>query len=250
MFNRRRRYYKKDHGGINFWLSTSDLLSGMLFLFLLLLLFFSLQFKKKERYLTSQVQQLTAPNMARGTLLLDLQKMLEREGIHVEVLPTEGILRLTESTLAFEEAKALPAAAHLKNLTILAKVLKKTLPCMSQSNSAPKIPQDPQAYPCPFDDDQKNSLDTLLIEGHTDAIPLKAKAEYIDNLSLSAARATTVLRLLMQCEEELGQLHNRKGEPILAASGYSSLRPLKGVSPVDPRNRRIDIRFLMDVNEN
>lgn len=259
MFSRRRRKKEfSEKGGINFWLSASDLLSSLIFLFLLLLLFFSLQFKDKELSLAFQVQTLKAPAQMRKDLLHDLQTMLKKEGVDVVVLPEEGILRFTEQTLNFEEAKAFPHKEKLSNLALLARALNKVLPCMANSPLGKKEelvsgpPPDWCPYPsgntapyhCPGS--SNGQLDTLLIEGHTDAFPLRVRAEYVDNFSLSAARATTVLRLLMLCEGRLGQLFNSRGEPLLAASGYSSLRPLPGVNPFDARNRRIDIRFLME----
>lgn len=71
------------------------------------------------------------------------------------------------------------------------------------------------------------------IEGHTDSIPIKGK--YKDNWDLSTARATSIVRILVD---------NYKVDPIrVIASGHSSYDPLDTNSTPEGRgkNRRTEI---------
>ena len=74
-------------------------------------------------------------------------------------------------------------------------------------------------------------------EGHTDRLPIRS-SQYPSNWELSTARATAVVRFLV---EEQGLSPAR-----LAARGMGEHQPLFPDDPVrgEPRNRRVEIRIL------
>ena len=76
----------------------------------------------------------------------------------------------------------------------------------------------------------------LLIEGHTDNVPIKTK-KFPSNWELSTVRATTVLRKLAAA----GVPQDR-----LAAVGYADRRPLRDNNTAENRafNRRVEFRFI------
>lgn len=82
----------------------------------------------------------------------------------------------------------------------------------------------------------------ILVEGHTDSDPVKYKNKYPTNWELSTARATNVLRRLVE---------NSGIDPVrISAAGYSHYHP---VAPNDTpenkaKNRRADIVILGDSN--
>ena len=80
----------------------------------------------------------------------------------------------------------------------------------------------------------------LAVEGHTDNVPISGR--YASNWELSTARATTVLRELI---ERHGISPSR-----LSASGYADERPLAGNDTVEGRaaNRRVELVVLADVS--
>ena len=244
-----------------FWISVSDLMAGLIFIFLITLTVFSIQFKEEQNSFIKAKAELQAPAKTRNQILLDLKELLSKNGLEVETYPEEGILRLTDQTLSFPAAKALPKGENLGNLGKLAKALTLVLPCHSnyvepkeEAEDASESPEWCQplrlesGYQCKTK--YKGSIETVMIEGHTDATAVKAGAGYRDNLALSAARATTVLRLLKLCDSRLGALYNQKDQPIIGASGYSDLRPVFKDQPRDHRNRRIDVRLVMDLPDN
>ncbi|HZI37458.1 MAG TPA: flagellar motor protein MotB, partial [Acidimicrobiia bacterium] len=79
----------------------------------------------------------------------------------------------------------------------------------------------------------------LAVEGHTDNVPISGR--YASNWELSTARATTVLRELI---ERHGISPSR-----LSAAGYADERPLGTNDTVDGRaaNRRVELVVLADV---
>jgi hypothetical protein len=84
-------------------------------------------------------------------------------------------------------------------------------------------------------------FETVLIEGHTDT--LKA-----DNWPLSTARALAVRALVTGQFAGLLDLRNPAKQPLLGLAGYGDSRPLPGIAGTDPRNRRIEVRFLLSAS--
>ena len=83
---------------------------------------------------------------------------------------------------------------------------------------------------------------TVMIEGHTDNVPIKTK-QFKDNWDLSTARATSILRILTT---EYGFNSNR-----ITASGRGEFHPVKTNETVEGRaaNRRTEIILSPDLNE-
>ena len=80
---------------------------------------------------------------------------------------------------------------------------------------------------------------TLRVDGHTDDIPIKT-AGYASNWELSSARATAVIRFLVEeCEVPADRL---------VAGGYADTRPLVANDSRENRekNRRVEFRFALE----
>jgi chemotaxis protein MotB len=77
----------------------------------------------------------------------------------------------------------------------------------------------------------------LLVEGHTDNVPLGGGGQFSDNWELSQGRALSVVRYLTE----------REGIPAerLAALGYGEYQPLEAGTTAEARarNRRIELKF-------
>ena len=89
-------------------------------------------------------------------------------------------------------------------------------------------------------------LEAVFIEGHTDSNPIKT-ARFSDNWELSTSRAVSISRALLQAQPELAKFRNPKEMPILGVSGYGENRPVAENTTDEGRrkNRRIDLRFLL-----
>ena len=82
---------------------------------------------------------------------------------------------------------------------------------------------------------EKNNDISILIEGHTDNVPMNGSGEIRDNWDLSVMRATSVVKILMA---------NSKINPLrLTAAGRGEHLPLDKANTADARkkNRRIEV---------
>lgn len=89
-------------------------------------------------------------------------------------------------------------------------------------------------------------LEAVLVEGHTDDRPIRT-SEFADNWELASARAINTYKALLEYEPSLTELSNDRGEALLGVSDYEAQRPVSLEPTPDGRrlNRRIDLRFLI-----
>ena len=82
----------------------------------------------------------------------------------------------------------------------------------------------------------------VLIEGHTDNVPIKTK-QYRDNWDLSTSRATSIVRVLTK--------DNSFDPNRITAAGKSSFHPVKGNETAEGRaaNRRTEVILSPDLKE-
>lgn len=106
-------------------------------------------------------------------------------------------------------------------------------------------PADVSAYAC-LEREFPWLLETLLIEGHTDDVPVAPGNRFGDNLELSSIRAATVHRMIVACEPKVEHLLNTNDYPVLSTSGYGYTRPATRDPERADDNRRIDLRFLLE----
>lgn len=83
---------------------------------------------------------------------------------------------------------------------------------------------------------------TVLIEGHTDNVPIKTK-QFKDNWDLSTARATSIVRVLTK--------DNAFDPNRITAAGKGSFHPVKGNDTAEGRaaNRRTEVILSPDLKE-
>ena len=65
------------------------------------------------------------------------------------------------------------------------------------------------------------------------------------NWTLSTDRARAILEMMVGPIAGLRDLRNSDDQPLLGLAGYGDSRPLPGISGADERNRRIEVRFLL-----
>src|SRR5690606_29731735 len=82
-------------------------------------------------------------------------------------------------------------------------------------------------------------------EGHTDVT-----GEDRRNWQLSTERAVNTYREIVAVASGVRNLRNRQGEEILSVSGYADTRPIEAGDSLEAweKNRRIDLRFVMEVD--
>jgi flagellar motor protein MotB len=180
-------------------------------------------------------EQLLQRDALRAQMLRNIRAELTGRAIDVAIEPENGILRLPEELL-FDSGEATFRPEGRRALGVLAEVLDRLLPCYSSGSV--------EGRRCPGG--TIPLLEAVLIEGHTDDVPLRASS-FRDNWDLAAVRALNTFRALTEAAPTLDGLRNARGEALLGVSSYEARRPvMKGDSPDARRlNRRIDLRFLV-----
>jgi flagellar motor protein MotB len=252
----------QDHGeGENYFVSMTDMMVGMLFIFIIMLMSFALLFRQQtdatkatqtnkiehandiearltevEKKITQQIDRVREAALQRQKLLRDIDSQLRSENLLVQVDESNGVLHLTEDTIRFQQNDATLNERARQNVGKIARVLARVLPayvacaraagaaCQNQTNA---------------------SIETVFIEGHTDTAGSDEQ-----NWVLSAQRAANTYRELTTVARELRQVRNRSNQEVLSISGYSSTRPIDPANTpaAFEKNRRIDIRFVMDTD--
>lgn len=218
----------------------ADMMVGLLFIFIILLLYFALQFRQTT-------QTLTGANETRRELLQTLKERLDRRlrpyNLTVRIDSETGILSLPNSIL-FDTGQFELSRQGVEAIAIVADELSAVLPCYSESP--------PLGLVCTGRNSAANKLDAIFIEGHTDADPLSGAAVPRDNLDLSALRATNTFRQITKDQPKLDLLFHQVGGarvPIFGVAGYGDRRPVPDATgtpdQIKAQNRRIDLRFLM-----
>lgn len=216
-------------GNENYFISMTDLMVGLLLIFIVLLMFFALQFKET-------INEQETIRDARAGILSNVQKMMEEAGVTVLLDVEQGLVRLPESVL-FESGQATLNERGRHAIEVLAARLQQALPCYTKGPARREA--------CPEDSPM---VDAILIEGHTDDVPVRFGRRWRDNLELSTFRATNTYRALLEASEENGNaslldFKNAADVPVLSVSGYGEHRPISDEEKAP--NRRIDLRFLM-----
>lgn len=251
---------RRTQGGQNYLASVSDLVSALIFVFIIMLAIFAYQ-------LARVTSDLASANETRDHILRDISVRLERSGIRVKVVPDQGVLRLSDNAINFPSGQETPNTAHLPNVGRVAQAIAEVVPCfvaderpappMVEASSAELDGRRPQfcqpsassgSYDC-RETGRRWRLETLLIEGHTDNVPIAAGGRIKDNLELSSMRAATVYRMIRLCEPRVERLQNADHHQVLSTSGYGYTRPATDDEGRLDENRRIDLRFLMEPPE-
>ena len=247
------------HDGQNYLASVSDLVSAFIFVFIILLAIFAYQLATTTEEQATVTAELQAADEIREKILFAIRDRLESAGMRVEVLAEQGVLRLSENAINFPSGSEIPISDHHPNVGRVARAVAEVVPCYVRAGqqattetgdagdgpSFCQLPADASAYQCetsrfPW------LLETLLIEGHTDNVPVGAGRRFRDNLELSSMRAATVHRMIGSCEPGVERLTNTEGHPILSTSGYGHTRPATEDPVRSDENRRIDLRFLLE----
>jgi chemotaxis protein MotB len=253
----------QDHGGgENYFVSMTDMMVGMLFIFIILLMSFALLFRQQtdvtnetrtskirhaneieqklenlEKKITQQIDQIRQATLLRQKLLREIDAQLRREDLIVQVDESNGVLHLTEDTIRFRQNDASLSDGARQNVGKIARVLARVLPayisCLKGVSGGS------------CQDRTNASVETVFIEGHTDTVGPDDQ-----NWLLSAQRAANTYRELTTVSRELRQFRNRSNQGLLSISGYSSARPIDPANNTAAwdKNRRIDLRFVMDTD--
>lgn len=227
--NLRRGYRAPADDGNPYWISFSDIMAGILVIFILAVVFLILQLSQRQEKIDRAINEIQSINQIRETMLFEIKEELERRGIRVLISEDKTILRIPEDLLAFETlAYEIPddkkATVAEIGEVILAAVTK---------------------------DERFKHVDTIFIEGHTDSRRAARFMSGLGNWGLSTARAISVWKYWSEelpYGTALRALRNKRDEPMFSVSGYGDTRriePEDDTADKQRANRRIDVRFSM-----
>jgi flagellar motor protein MotB len=267
MFARTKRKKPDSNDENPFVLSFSDLMAGLLAIFILALIVTMLELqKRKEDLLREQDKikitlvelvgslqeiQTIQTNIASAldgvsqrersltAMLEGIQKDLQERGVEVVVAENGSVLRIPEKGLSFALGKYdIPPSFETHALAIgqaLCHALEQ------ESN--------------------RRILDTVFIEGHTDAVQ---NTREMGNWGLSTYRAISLWNYWTLKPGDLAKLKNfynlplnpeQQPRPLVSVSGYAETRSTHPpdiaatMKPDRPEDRRIDIRFTLAASE-
>lgn len=224
----------------SYFVSMTDLMVGMLFVFIIMLMAFALNLKNQQQSYEQTNEALTRANATRTAILQEVQRQLQDRGVSVIIDVENGVLRLPEKLL-FARGEFQLQQAGREAIHHLGGVLNSLLPCYAVGSA--QVP----AQNCP--QSRGGRLEAVFIEGHTDDRPVvgRMSSGIADNWGLSTARAIETYRALTEAQGALGDLKNDSEQRLLGVSGYAEFRPARLEDSEEARaeNRRIDLRFLM-----
>lgn len=212
----------------SYFISMTDLMVGLVLIFIILLAYFALN-------LQARTAELTGANQARAEILEDLAEALREDGLEVTIDIETGVLRLPDDVL-FSSGQFTLTQEGEAAVQKVADAMSEILPCYTEGV---RCEGEHSAY----------RIDAIFVEGHTDTDNMSGG---MDNYDLSAMRAANTFRALKEANPIVEQMRNlpittHSSAKILSLSGYG---PDRLIDPGDSddakaRNRRIDLRFLM-----
>jgi flagellar motor protein MotB len=160
----------------SYFASMTDVVIGLLFIFIIMLMFFAMRFqeatqqKHEETQRQSEINKkqddlindLTDAENTRTAILEEIGNMLHKKGITVKIVRDEGILRFPEEIL-FNRSKWELNAKGSDALKALGDTLDEVLPCYT---AGPRSREDN----CPR---TKAKIEAIFIEGHADSDPFR-----------------------------------------------------------------------------
>jgi flagellar motor protein MotB len=181
----------------------------------------------------------------RSVFLQNIERNMRSENKVVEIDADEGVFRFPDDVL-FDSGDFKLKDRGKEALDSLAGILARIMPCYAGSRDSrysAKCPDRRQFKPGRFD--------VILIEGHTDDVPIKTM-KIDDNLQLSTFRSWSTYSHLMESAPALAELRNGSGEHLFGMSGYGENRPTvpnEGREEKRRLNRRVDFRIVLAAPE-
>ena len=213
-----------------------DLMTGLMFIFVIALVAYMLNFNDKHSNEMKLQSQLKDVNYLTSNLVQQVSRELKRYNIPHTPLYKEGVVRLSAPVLSFDSGSYQLNSEQTQYYTVVSRILNNTLTCYSEKTLSKGCRGD-----------EAGVIESVVIEGHTDNIPFRGdeSAGIRDNRDLSYQRARSVYNLFVS-QTDAESLKNRNNLSLLQVAGYGESRPLSGEqsSRAKSEDRRIDVRFV------
>jgi flagellar motor protein MotB len=234
----------------NYFVSMTDMMVGMLFIFIIMLMTFALSYRQREDVSQSDIDALRRAvevvdkkiedfrkvYETRARFLEDIERRLRKANVQVQVDPATGVLRLGEGILFESTSSKISRDGHI-NIKKLGAVLADVLPCYL----GPNVHRPSGCAPT-----RDVTLESVFLEGHADS-----SGGIQQNWDLSVNRAVATYRDLDADPSGVTTFDNASGDRLFSVSGYGHFRPVASNDTPAGRaaNRRIDLRFNMQIDQ-
>ena len=208
--------------------SLSDLMSAMLFVFIITLIAYIINFSSNRDLAQSLGQQMSDLELKKSYIIKNVSDNLLRNGIRHSVDIKKGIVSISSDQLGFTAGQHRLSEAAVRTISKVSSSFASELSCPMVS-----IPNDASCV-----DGFIPEIDYIYVEGHTDNVPFRPRNGIRDNVDLSLLRAASVKRVM-------DELVSAESSKVFVPVGYGSTKPVVSYSvPTDDgKNRRIDFRF-------
>jgi chemotaxis protein MotB len=212
--------------------SASDLMIGLLFVFIILVVVLALEQRRQQQAFDDQVAGVVGAGDPLIVVTGAIGQALKKALPNVRVDPKTGVISLPEDAL-FARGSAQLSESGRQVLASAAEQLAEAMPCFVDNQRAKRsCPGNPYGH----------EIETVFIEGHTDSVPFASGGR--DNFDLSLARARAV-EMAMVLNSPLVEFRNKAGQQVFSFSAYADKRPLPNTDPTDGVNRRVDLRIVL-----
>jgi len=214
-----------------YWISFSDIMSGLLVVFILASLALILELMQTREDVNAALDEMIEAENVRYLIVTELQQELINNNIKVELVDNDTVIRIPDDQLTFGSDRYRISERDettQERVRLIGDILYEKI----REHSG------------------ENYLDTIFIEGHTDSQRSRRFKE-MGNWGLSTFRAISVWKFWNNPDTEQNkfeELVNHDGRKLFSVSGYAALRRIeqRETTKFDfQKNRRIDIRFTV-----
>ncbi len=211
-----------------YWMSFSDIMSGLLLIFMLATAILILELTEKKEKVNDAIDEIRQAEQVKQEIMEEIKKELDKLNIFVEINDNESLIRIPEETLTFStNSDLIPMQQVIQdNVKAIGSVLHTAI----TSNN------------------RLGYLDTIFLEGHTDSRPSNREK---GNWGLSTFRAISLWNywdMELDLTPSFSEMTNYSGQSLFSVSGYAATRRVNEIEITESEqraNRRIDIRFTV-----
>jgi len=211
----------------------SDLMSAMLFVFIITLIAYIINFSSNKDLAQSLGQQMSDLELKKSYIIRTVSDNLLKNGIRHEVDIKGGTISISSDQLGFTAGQHKLDSGSISTISKVSASIDAAIKCE---------PQKPLGAE-PYVDGFIPEIDHVFVEGHTDNVPFRARNGIRDNVDLSLLRAASVKQVLDKSAATVTKTIAKVFVPV----GYGETQPIIDYpSPTDDaKNRRIDFRFSL-----
>lgn len=228
MIRRRLRYSYEQDESQDYWMSYSDLMAGLLLIFILFLTITIFNYKDVEEDLATKTsalkqkeQQIQSVLGVKADIIKEIQTSFRNSNLSMEIDPNSGAIRF-EGGVFFGSNSDLISAAGRNNL-------EQFVPKYISILLSTKF---------------RDSIAQIIVEGHTDK-----KGTYLYNLDLSQQRASSVVKEIFK-DDFASFPYKEELKQYITANGRSFSKPIYINGQYSPdKSRRVEFLFRLKDDE-